>query len=116
MRFFIDAQLPHQIKFAFIDIGHEALHANELENGMKTSDEDILMILPAEVVIVSKDSDFYHSSLIRGKPQKLIYVTIGNAPRKSLVATFRASASKLVELLGQYDVLELDQDGIIGIC
>jgi len=115
MKFFIDAQLPHQIKFAFIDIGHEAMHANELEDGMKTSDENILLILPAEVVIVSKDSDFYHSSLIHGKPLKLIYVTIGNTSRKTLVTIFRASASRLVELLGQYDVLELDQDGIIGI-
>lgn len=54
MKFFIDAQLPHQIKFALIDIGQEALHANELENGMKTSDEDILLTLPAEVVFCLK--------------------------------------------------------------
>ncbi|MEL7163490.1 MAG: DUF5615 family PIN-like protein [Bacteroidota bacterium] len=115
MRFFIDAQLPHQIKYAFVDIGHEALHANELPAGMKTSDAEILETLPIEVVIVSKDDDFYQSALIHGRPIKLIYVTMGNQSRKVMVATFRKAAVRLVELLGQYDLLEIDTNGIIGI-
>lgn len=115
MRFFIDAQLPHQIKYAFIDIGHEALHANELENGMSTSDTNILLELDADVIIVSKDSDFYRSSLIYGKPLKLIYVTVGNASRKRLITIFRGAAEQLADLLSQYDVLELDENSIVGI-
>ncbi len=115
MKFFIDAQLPHQVKFAFIDIGHEAIHANELPDGMRTSDSDIILILSAEVVIVSKDDDFYQSALLHGRPLKLVYLTLGNASRQATVALFRRSARQIVELLGQYDILELTEGGIIGL-
>ena len=36
-------------------------------------------------VVVSKDSDFYHRSLLYGQPPKLIWLRVGNCTRTELV-------------------------------
>ncbi|WP_273446455.1 DUF5615 family PIN-like protein [Neolewinella agarilytica] len=59
MKFFIDAQLPRQITATFTELGHQAIHARELPDGNDTKDEEIVEILDIDIVIVSKDSDFF---------------------------------------------------------
>lgn len=40
--------------------------------------------------IVSKDSDFFHMSLMRGAPPKVIWLRVGNDGTKEIEATIRA--------------------------
>lgn len=115
MRFIVDAHLPKSIAEIFADLGHDAVHTSELPTGNATDDRDIILIAADDAIIVSKDEDFYQSFLIHGKPPQLIFVKVGNMRLKEIKQLFIKVAPKLIDLLGQHDLLELHRDKIIVI-
>jgi len=115
MRFIIDAHLPKSLCQIFINLGHEALHTSDLPDGNEADDKDIILIASEDGIIVTKDGDFYLSFLIQGQPSKLIHVKVGNMKLKELKTLFSKVAPKLIDLLGQYDLLELHKDKVIVI-
>ena len=115
MRFVIDAHLPKRIARVFIELGYDAIHTSELPEGNATDDAEIILIAANDGVVVSKDEDFYQSFLVYGKPPKLILVKVGNMRLRDLSALFVKIAPKLIDLLGQHDLLELHDDKIIVI-
>lgn len=116
MKFIIDAHLPRAICANFIEWGHEAIHTSDLILGNKTDDQDITKFADEEnAVIISKDSDFYHSFLLFRKPSKLILVKVGNMKLADVKTLFAREAEKLVDLLGNHDLIELHKDKIIAI-
>jgi predicted nuclease of predicted toxin-antitoxin system len=42
-----------------------------------------------ELVLVSKDSDFYHRSILRGAPPKVIWLRMGNASTSEIAELLR---------------------------
>ena len=115
MRFIIDAHLPAGIVSIFRSLGFEAIHTTDLAEGNDTKDAAILVLAADDGVVVSKDQDFYHSYLLYSRPPKLIFVKIGNLKLRDTVALFQTAAPKLIDLLKQYDVVELHRDKIIVI-
>ncbi|MCB0594692.1 MAG: DUF5615 family PIN-like protein [Lewinellaceae bacterium] len=116
MKFIIDAHLPKAIGSYFIELGHETVHTSDLVLGNKTDDQDITKIANEEnAVVISKDNDFYHSFLLFRKPPKLILVKVGNMKLADVKALFQREAEKLLDLLGNYDLIELHKDKIIAI-
>ena len=85
-----------------------------MPDGNATQDEVIIKII-GDRTIVSKDSDFYQSFLIKRIPQKLIFVKVGNMRGKVMLSLFRKQAETMIDLLGQYDCLELHPGKIIVI-
>lgn len=49
----------------------------------------------AGFVLVSKDDDFYHRSLVNGAPPKVVWLQIGNAPTAAVAACLRRNRSRL---------------------
>ena len=115
MRFIIDAHLPSSIAQIFKELGHEAVHTSELPLGNATKDGDIIVVAGRDGIVVSKDDDFYQSFLLHGKPPKLVHVKVGNMRLRTLKELFERAAPNLIDLLAQYDLLELYQDKIIVI-
>ena len=73
------------------------------------------MVAASDGVIISKDEDFYQSFLLYGKPPQMIYVKVGNMRLKDVTLLFATIAPKLIDLLGQHDLLEVHRDKIIVI-
>lgn len=115
MRFIIDAHLPKSIVKIFADLGYDATHTSDLPRGNETDDKDIVLVAAEDGVVVSKDEDFYQSFLLYGRPPKLIHVKVGNMRLREVTNLFTTIAPKLIDLLGQHDLLELHQDKIIVI-
>lgn len=115
MRFIIDAHLPPRITKIFQNLGYEAIHTSELPKGNAASDEEIIIVAAKDGVVISKDDDFYQRFLLKGEPPKLIHVKVGNMRLKTLIELFEKVAPKLINLLGQHDLLELHADKIIAI-
>ncbi len=115
MRFIIDAHLPKSLCQIFIDLGHEAIHTSSLPEGNATNDQDIILTAAEDGIVVSRDGDFYESFLLHGRPPKLIHVKVGNMRLKALIALFKQVAPQLIDLLGNYDLLELYEDKVIVI-
>ena len=111
MRFLVDAHLPYGLVRALRNAGHDARHTRELPESNATSDLAICRLATEEgCVVVSKDRDFYDSLLLRGEPPRLLLVRVGNLRKAELTELFAQRLSRLIALLEQNDVVELERD------
>ncbi len=115
MRFIIDAHLPAKIAESFLALGHEVLHTRNLTKGNATSDSEIMDLAGTDGIVVTKDEDFYQSFLLYGRPPKLVHVKVGNMRLRAMINLFEQITPRLIDLLGQHDLLELHEDKIIVI-
>jgi predicted nuclease of predicted toxin-antitoxin system len=115
MRFIIDANLPKVVARIFAELGHEAILTSQLADGNSTQDGDILILAAQDGVVISKDKDFYHSFLMRGQPNQLVYIRFNNLLFSEVKALFIEVAPKIVDLLGQHDLIEVYEDKIAVI-
>ena len=98
MTFLLDAQLPPSLKQLFIDNGYDCIHTIDLEQGNDTSHKDINKISVAEQrILITKDSDFYDSFIIKNEPYKLIMVKLGNTSKQELIQFFKERFEDIIE-------------------
>ncbi len=115
MRFLIDANLPFKLAKILTDKGYDVIHTDDLPNKERTKDREIRKIsIDQNRIIISKDSDFLDSHLINGVPEKLLFVSTGNIINKSLIQLFNNHFETIVVLFNSYDLIELNNEQIIG--
>jgi len=115
MRFFIDANLPYKLLLTLSDKGYDTLHTDDLPNKERTTDKEIRKFAAnQERVVITKDSDFLDSHLIQGIPAKLLYISTGNITNKKLLLLIDKYFTTIVRLFDIYDLIELNNDEIIG--
>ena len=86
MKFLVDAQLPIRLCQLLRERGHDAVHTRDLNSGNRTPDSEIIRIADSEGrIVVTKDSDFVDSFLLRNQPQRLMLVATGNIGNTELV-------------------------------
>jgi len=91
MKLILDAHLPSSLAQYFP--GHDVLHTSALPEGNLTSDETLNQIsLLEDRVLITKDSDFYHSYVAARKPKKLVLVKLGNMRLKDLKSYFERNS------------------------
>jgi predicted nuclease of predicted toxin-antitoxin system len=77
MKFLLDAQLPPTLKQLFADKGYDCIHTLDLDLGNNTPDKVINSISVNEQrILITKDSDFFDSFIIRNEPYKFILVKL----------------------------------------
>jgi predicted nuclease of predicted toxin-antitoxin system len=100
MNFLVDAQLPKSLTECFIKAGHDCKHTLQLPLGNLTSDSEIRRLSVQEkLILITKDTDFFHSYLLKKEPYKLIFVTVGNLKLAELVNHFEVHLPKFLKLL-----------------
>ena len=110
MKFLIDAHLPPSLKQIFQAAGHDAVHTSDLEGRNLTRDRTLNEIsIEQERVVVTKDSDFYHSHLLQGRPWKLLFVRTGHMTLKATKDLFQNQLPAFVEALGTCSLVELER-------
>ncbi len=115
MRFIVDAQLPSKLCEILHSIGCEAIHVDALPNGDETPDRDIADHADMHgLVVLTKDTDFYHSHMIRKRPLRLFLITTGNMGNRALFDRLRANAITIRTLLEHCSFIELTNEGVIG--
>ncbi len=115
MKFLVDAQLPKEIAWILKNKGFDAIHTDDLPDKEKTTDNQIREISVNESrVVISKDSDFIDSYFVNRIPPRLIIITTGNIRNKALFSLFSNNIDRLIELLGSCNLVEMDNDEIIG--
>ena len=114
MIFLVDAQLPQELARRLAAGGHDARHTLELPRGNRTPDVELVQVADREGrVLVTKDSDFVNSFLLRGVPRKLLLVSTGNVSNAALMKLVIPSAPRIVVAFQQSDFLELGVHGLI---
>lgn len=116
MKFLIDAHLPKIFCHILEQAGQEAIHTTSLSLGNSTPDEILLKISEEkEIIIVSKDSDFYYSHILRGKPKKLVLIKFGNQRLATTRSIFKNAHQEIIKLLDTYDFIEVYFDKVVAV-
>jgi predicted nuclease of predicted toxin-antitoxin system len=111
MKFLLDAQLPPSLKQVFTDNGYDCIHTLDLELGNDTTDKMINQISVAEKrIVITKDSDFFDSFIIKKEPYKLIFVKLGNTSKKELIQFFYDRFTEIIEKIKVEDMMLLSKD------
>jgi predicted nuclease of predicted toxin-antitoxin system len=114
MKFLVDAQLPMRLARCLREAGHDVVHTRELPEQNSTPDSMINQLsMNQERIVITKDTDFLDSFLIRQQPYKLLLITTGNIKNSELEMLFLNNLAHLVELFEQYDYLELSRESLI---
>ncbi|MBX7211373.1 MAG: DUF5615 family PIN-like protein [Verrucomicrobiaceae bacterium] len=113
MKFVVDAQLPRRLAVEINALGDDAIHTLDLPAKNRTSDASIIEVALAEArVVVTKDSDFVDSFLLRGEPEKLLFITTGNITNNDLIHLLRANWQPILSMLSQGDFVELSRTAL----
>jgi predicted nuclease of predicted toxin-antitoxin system len=113
MRFLVDAHLPPGLCVLLQAAGHDAIHTRQLPAQNRTPDQVINEIsLREQRVVVTKDSEFYHSHLLQGVPWKLLLVRTGNIRNRDLRSLFERHLSAIVAALEQSTLVDLDRTSV----
>jgi len=113
MKFLVDEQLPKLLADWLLEKGYDSVHVSALLTNTKIPDGYICERSMTESrVVITKDSDFFNTYLIKKQPYKLLYITTGNLRNRPLLDLFRTSFSQLLTILENAEVVELNQHTI----
>jgi predicted nuclease of predicted toxin-antitoxin system len=116
MKFLIDAHLPPSLRQVIAAAGHEAIHTLDLPDQNAAKDGVLNRVSMAEQrVVITKDTDFYYSHLLHGRPWKLVLVRTGNMSLKATREMFEQHLQDIVVALESCTLVELDQKKIAVI-
>ena len=114
MKFLIDAQLPRRLAHQLRAAGFETTHTLDLPLGNRTTDQALIIFsLTHRSVVVTKDSDFVESFLLRHEPWKLLLVSTGNIGNNELLRLFQLNMDQLAESFKTFDFIELNRTSMI---
>ena len=114
MKFIIDAQLPRQIAQLLLLAGHDVIHTSETPMGNRTPDSLLNRISVNEQrILITKDSDFVNSFLLRHEPWKLWLVATGNIRNSELCSILAANMIRIIEGFEVHNFIEINQTEVI---
>ena len=114
MKFLIDAQLPRRLAHQLRTAGYETVHTLDLPQGNRTADQALITFsLTEQCVVITKDSDFVESFLLKREPWKLLLVSTGNIANDELLRLFQLNIDQLAESFGTFDFIELNRTSVI---
>jgi predicted nuclease of predicted toxin-antitoxin system len=114
MKFLIDAQLPRRLAIQLQQAGFSATHTLELPEANRTTDQTLIgLSITAQAILVTKDSDFVQSFLLKREPWKLLLVSTGNIGNDELMKLFEQNIGPLTEAFRTFDFVELNRLSII---
>jgi predicted nuclease of predicted toxin-antitoxin system len=92
MKFLFDQNLSPRLPHTLADLYPESLHVRDA--GLRDApDSEIWEFARREgFMIVSKDSDFQHRSILFGSPPKFLWLRVGNCPVQRVETLLRERA------------------------
>ena len=115
MKFIVDAQLPYRVALFIRQKGFDALHTNDLPDKEYTSDDYIRKIsLQENRIVITKDSDFVDSFMLKSIPKKLLLITTGNIRNHQLFYLLDRNWDKIVEIFKTYNLVEMNNTSIFS--
>ena len=115
MKFLVDAQLPSKLCDILNAMGIDSIHVDSLPHRDETPDREITIYADIhDLIVVSKDSDFYHSHMILKQPKKLLLITTGNIKNRQLFDLMRKNGPVIKNLFETCNFVEMTNDGIIA--
>ena len=116
MKFLVDAHLPPSLAAALRAAGHDAVHTRDLPAQNRTRDGVINEIsLRDQRVVITKDTDFFYSHILQGRPWKLLLVRTGNIGTAELRALFARHLPAILAALQTHSLVEIDRQAVTPV-
>jgi predicted nuclease of predicted toxin-antitoxin system len=116
VKFLVDAHLPPRLCALLNQHGHDAVHTLQLPDQNATKDRIINQVsLAEERIVISKDSDFFYSHLLQGRPWKLLLVKTGNISMRDVCALFERNLSVIETALEHHTLVEIDRAAVTPV-
>jgi predicted nuclease of predicted toxin-antitoxin system len=116
MKFLVDAHLPRRLCSMLAQHGHDAKHTLDLPAGNTTKDRIINQLsFDEQRIVVSKDTDFFYSHLLRGRPWKLLLVKTGNISTRDLRELFERNLSAIEAAFQTRPLVEIDRSAVTPV-
>jgi len=114
MKFLCDVHISFKLVRFRHSSGFEAIHVNDILNKSETKDAEICRYADDNnYVVITKDSDFKDTYLVKRSPQKLIKINLGNIPNNDLIQIFDNHLSYISKLDRKKSfLLEIDRDDL----
>ena len=110
MKFLVDAHLPRSLCALLAAHGHDVLHTHELPEQNETRDGVLNRLsLEQQRIVDSKDTDFFYSHLLQGRPWKLLLVRTGNISARDLRDLFARNLPLIEAALETHTLVEIDR-------
>lgn len=95
MTLLFDENLPPRLVPLLADLYPNSVHVRDV--GLRSGDDELVWLCAQEngLIIVSKDSDFHHRSLLFGFPPKVIWIRRGNCSTQDIEAMLRAHQAQI---------------------
>ncbi len=114
MKFLVDAHLPRRLAALLRQAGYDAIHTLDLPLGNRTTDTIINELSANEQrTVVTKDSDFVDSFVLRRQPWKLLLVSTGNIRNDELMPLFLANIDQIAEAFDTFDFIEINRTNVV---
>ncbi len=99
MKFLVDNQLPAALARFLADRGADCRHV--LDVGLaQASDVEIWRYAEQhQLILISKDEDFFHLSARHGRGVPLVWVRVGNCRKKELLSAFERVWPRIIACL-----------------
>jgi len=82
----------------------------------ETKDRQINQLsIDEQRVVVSKDSDFFYSHVLQGRPWKLVLVQTGNISNCDLIALVERHLPEIALALQSHTLVEIDRSAVTPI-
>ena len=108
MKFLVDNQLPAALAHFIAARGHESSHVLEVGLAQATDGEICRHAELREMILVSKDEDFFHLAVRPGATLRLVWVRMGNCRKRALLSSFERAWPRIMDSLSAGDrVVEL---------
>jgi len=115
MKYVVDAQLSKRLARWIAKQGVETTHTLDLPERNETADIEIIRIVSEDdaSVVISKDRDFPEQRILRGKPERLLWITTGNITNNNLMDLFESEFARIHELFTSGTLfIELNNDSL----
>ena len=107
--FLLDENLPMSLK-----LRGTTVHVTDL--GERKTDAEIWQYAKLnDLVIITKDTDFYDRIILEGAPPKVIWIRLGNFKRKILEKRIQRDWQQIIILIEKFSLIKIHPDRIEGI-
>lgn len=96
MKLLFDQNLSHKLVQDLASLYPDSEHLVRL--GLASADDDIVWAYARNngLIIVSKDSDFYHRSMLLGHPPKVVWLKLGNCTTARVSTVLREAHANIL--------------------
>ncbi|MEA3642572.1 MAG: DUF5615 family PIN-like protein [Lamprobacter sp.] len=114
MQVLCDVHVAYRLVSRLREIGVDATHVNRILDGSRTTDAAIAAYVDAnKLLLITKDGDFRDSHFLRGTPQRLLRLVIGNVSNDELIGLVESHWPEIATASQQeHCYLELSRGGL----